>query len=150
MDQRNEASWHLLLTFSIPTQVTISMPLSVSYEVVVVGGGAAGIGAAIGARQALPDSRILVIESESCLGGATTHRGVVSYCGLFTCEDRPRKAIGGVLNELYRRLMDVGATTEKPTRYRGVFQVILTQILILVGRRTAESSRQNRLWSQKE
>ena len=49
-----------------------------TYDVVVVGGGAAGIGAAIGARNASPAARILLIETEGCLGGAATPRGVVS------------------------------------------------------------------------
>lgn len=94
------------------------------YDVIVVGGGAAGIGAAIGARQAYKQGRILLLESESCLGGAATHRGVVSYCGLYTCEDNPRQAVGGVWDELKQMLVKVGATESRPQRHRGVFQVI--------------------------
>ena len=93
------------------------------HDVIVVGGGAAGIAAAIGARQADTMARILVVESESCLGGAATHRGVVSYCGLFTLEQRPRIAVGGVWNDIQRRLLAVGGTTKRPSRHRGIFQV---------------------------
>jgi flavin-dependent dehydrogenase len=96
-----------------------------TFDVIIVGGGAAGIGAAIGARQAAPGARILVIESQSSLGGAATHRGVVSYCGLFTVEDKPRRAVGAVWEELKRRLLEVGRTTERPVRHRGKFQVKL-------------------------
>jgi cation diffusion facilitator CzcD-associated flavoprotein CzcO len=94
-----------------------------TFDVIIVGGGAAGIGAAIGARQSAPDARILIIESQACLGGAATHRGVVSYCGLFTLNEKPRKAVGAVWEDLKRRLLEVNGTTEKPVRHRGIFQV---------------------------
>lgn len=94
------------------------------YSIIIVGGGAAGIGAAVGARQADKQGRILLLESESCLGGAATHRGVVSYCGLYTCEENPRQAVGGVWDELRNMLVKVGATESEPQRHRGVFQVI--------------------------
>ena len=93
------------------------------YDVIIVGGGSAGIGAAFGARQAAPEARILLIEAEGCLGGAATHRGVVSYCGLFTIEKHPRHAVGGVWEEIRDRLLHMAATTEKPVRHRGIFQV---------------------------
>jgi hypothetical protein len=93
------------------------------FDVITVGGGAAEIGAAIGARQSAPDARILIVESQGCLGGAATHRGVVSYCGLFTIDTTPRKAAGAVWEDLSIRLTEVGATRE-PLRHRGIFQVI--------------------------
>lgn len=93
------------------------------YDVVVVGGGAAGIGAAMGARQANASARILLVESESCLGGAATHRNIVSYCGLYTLEKRPRKAIGGVWDDVFSRLQKLRGASEFPDRHRGIFQV---------------------------
>ena len=39
-----------------------------TYDVIIVGGGLAGIGAAISAKQASPTSSVLIIESEGCLG----------------------------------------------------------------------------------
>jgi len=95
---------------------------SKEFDVVIVGGGAAGIGAAIGARQAAPRARILLLESESCLGGAATHRGVVSYCGLFTLEKRPRQAIGQIWVDIRDRLLEIGETSERPVRHRGILQ----------------------------
>lgn len=93
------------------------------YDIIIVGGGTAGVGAAIGARQAAPKARILMIESQSCLGGAATHRNVLSFCGLYTLEEKPKKAIGAIWDELKQKLLDVNATTERPVRHRGIFQV---------------------------
>lgn len=90
---------------------------------IIVGGGSAGVGAAVGARHVAPDLRILVIESEACLGGAATHRGVLSYCGLYTCDGLERKAVGGVWDEVHVKFLKAGAVSRKPTRHRGVFLV---------------------------
>lgn len=109
------------------TQKTESLPShDGSYDVIIVGGGFAGVGAAIGARQALPLGRILLLESESCLGGAGTHRGVYSLCGLYTCTDRPKRTVGSIWDLLHKLLLQIGATGLKPTRHRGVFQVLPT------------------------
>jgi glycine/D-amino acid oxidase-like deaminating enzyme len=94
-----------------------------SFDVIIVGGGAAGVAAAIGARQAAPKARIIVLESEACLGGAMTHRGVAAYCGLYTIEDKPRQAVGAIWTDLRQRLLEVKGTTENVVRHRGVFQV---------------------------
>jgi cation diffusion facilitator CzcD-associated flavoprotein CzcO len=97
------------------------MKVTSMYDVIIVGGGAAGIGAAIGARQANPHARILLVESEACLGGAATHRGVISYCGLYTLEEHSRAAIGQIWSDLRRRLLDNKGTAESPVRHRGIF-----------------------------
>ncbi|OJJ01948.1 hypothetical protein ASPVEDRAFT_653782 [Aspergillus versicolor CBS 583.65] len=108
------------------------MAISSTYDVIVVGGGAAGIGAAVGAKQANPSARVLLVESEACLGGAATHRGVVSYCGLYTLEENARVAVGQIWGQLRRRLLEVAGTAESPVRHRGIFQVIDPECLKLV------------------
>jgi heterodisulfide reductase subunit A-like polyferredoxin len=75
------------------------------YDVMVVGGGAAGIGAAVGASQANKLARILLIESESCLGGAGGHRGVNCYCGILACDGCRRKCVRGVWDQVHQRLV---------------------------------------------
>lgn len=86
------------------------------YDVIVVGGGAAGIGAAVGARQANKHARILVIESEGCLGGAGGHRGVNCYCGILACDGSRRKCVGGVWDQVHQRLVKCGGTTKEPDK----------------------------------
>ena len=93
------------------------------YDTIIVGGGAAGIGAAIGARQASPASSILLLESEGFLGGAGTHRGVNSYCGLYSCEPRPRQAVGDIWNDLHSRLVAEGAASALPDKIVALVQV---------------------------
>ncbi len=106
----------------MPIAISVTVEIE-EYDVIVVGGGEAGLGAAVGARQAAPEARILLTETEGCLGGAATHRGVVSYCGLFTIEKHPRQAVGGVWEEIRDRLLRMAGTAEKPVRHRGIFQV---------------------------
>ncbi|KAL6364337.1 hypothetical protein LRP88_02257 [Fusarium phalaenopsidis] len=63
------------------------------------------------------------MESEGCLGGAGTHRGVYSLCRLFTCTDRPQRTVGKIWDTLRTPLLEIGASNEKPTRHREVFQI---------------------------
>ena len=105
---------------------TPSTPYSTTnddYDVIVVGGGAAGIGAAIGAKQAVPSTRVLIIESEGCLGGAATHRGVLSYCGLYSVGPNPRRVVGQIWDEIHTRLVEEGAASELPDQIVAYVQV---------------------------
>jgi hypothetical protein len=79
------------------------------YDVIVVGGGTAGVAAAVGAARA--GGRVLVLERSSVLGGAATLRNVLGYCGLYTCDDVPRKAVGGVADDVLARLKELGGVS---------------------------------------
>ena len=90
------------------------------YDVIVVGGGAGGVGAAIGARKS--GAKTLLLESAACLGGAASVRGVITYCGVYTFEDSPRQVVFGAMQDVIQRLERMGAITS-PQRHRGVFLI---------------------------
>ncbi|MCR0985597.1 FAD-dependent oxidoreductase [Roseomonas populi] len=76
------------------------------YDVVVAGGGAAGIGAALGAAAA--GARVLLLERYGFLGGAATNAGVLTYCGLYQAGETPRRAVGGAADRLLAGLAALG------------------------------------------
>src|SRR5512137_1430400 len=82
------------------------LPRRQRYDVVVVGGGAAGIGAAVGARDA--GARTLLVERYGFLGGAATNAGVLSYCGFFVRGDACRQIVGGVGARVLAMLSGLG------------------------------------------
>jgi hypothetical protein len=91
-------------------------PSSTHYDVIVAGGGSAGIAAAVGAART--GARTLLIERGPCLGGAATLRNVVTYCGLYTRDDL-RQVVFGIADEVISRLKARGAVGE-PRRFNAV------------------------------
>lgn len=76
------------------------------FDVIVVGGGAAGIAAAIGAAEA--GASCLLIERNGSLGGQATNANVASYCGFFTHGDEPRQIVKGVGQKVLDELRALG------------------------------------------
>ena len=76
------------------------------YDVIVVGGGAAGLAAAIGAKKA--GSKVLMIERSGCLGGQATNASVLSYCGFFNRGEHVQQVVYGVGDEILQKLKQLG------------------------------------------
>ncbi|MBD8687736.1 MULTISPECIES: FAD-dependent oxidoreductase [unclassified Rhizobium] len=76
------------------------------YDVVVVGGGAAGMSAAVAAARL--GAKVALIERYGFLGGAAAHSLVLAYCGFFVKGSNPVFAVGGIGRELLDRLEKIG------------------------------------------
>lgn len=72
------------------------------YDVVIAGGGTAGVAAAIGASKA--GARVLLVEKEGYLGGEATTAGVGAFCGIYTCGDNPQKCVSGAVDMILDRM----------------------------------------------
>lgn len=77
-----------------------------NYDVVVVGGGASGIAAAIGAAKT--GASCLLLERYGCLGGQATTANVASYCGFFTHGKNAQQIVKGVGEEVLEELHRLG------------------------------------------
>src|SRR6218665_1675085 len=64
------------------------------FDVAVVGGGAGGVAAALGA--AACGAKVALIEAYGFLGGTATVAGVQAYCGFHTRGERPQQVVAGV------------------------------------------------------
>src|SRR5712692_902778 len=96
------------------------MRLAGSCDVIVIGGGAAGTAAAVGAANA--GAQTLLIESGPFLGGAATLKNVLTYCGLFT-NSQKKQAVFGVADQVLQRLREMGGVSE-PIQFHGVAVLI--------------------------
>lgn len=101
----------------------------IDYDVIVAGGGSAGVTAAVASARS--GARTLLIERFSCLGGAATMRNVVTYCGLYTLGDEPRLVVRGLADEIIHGLKAKQSITD-PIRHRGVFVVFEPEALKVV------------------
>jgi hypothetical protein len=86
------------------------------FDVIVAGGGSAGVAAAVGASRA--GAHTLLLERGPCLGGAATLRNVLTYAGLHTRDDR-RQVVFGVAEQVLAGLRRQGAVSA-PTRFTAV------------------------------
>ncbi|MEP9397466.1 FAD-dependent oxidoreductase [Mesorhizobium sp. KR2-14] len=76
------------------------------YDVVVVGAGAGGIAAAVGAART--GARTLLVERYGFMGGAATNAQVLAYCGFFARGETARQMVSGVGQDLLLELKALG------------------------------------------
>ena len=81
------------------------------YDVLVIGGGGAGIAAGIAAARS--GARTLMVERYGFLGGMATAGMVGSFCGFFTTGNKIKLIVGGIAGSLLERLKARSAVTEK-------------------------------------
>lgn len=96
------------------------------FDVVVAGGGSAGVAAAIGAARM--GAHTLLLERYGFLGGAATNALVLTYCGYFTGGARPQaRTVGGVGWELLLRLQAMGFDTA-PVRSKSGNRIVMIDL----------------------
>lgn len=84
---------------------TLNTPVTGEYDVIVAGGGASGLIAAVSAARA--GARTLLVERSGCLGGTGTQSMVAQWIGFYNGEVR---VVGGLPLELTRRVKDAGGS----------------------------------------
>ncbi len=95
------------------------------YDVIVVGGGSAGVAAAIGAARC--GARTALVERYGFLGGAATNAQVLSYCGHYLRGgDSAQLVLGGVANDVLESLGKLGPAIT-PVRTRTGNWIVLFQ-----------------------
>ncbi|MGA7072961.1 FAD-dependent oxidoreductase, partial [Bradyrhizobium sp.] len=83
------------------------IPLYGAYEVVVLGGGPAGIAAAAAAARA--GRKALLVERYGFLGGMGTAAGVTNFCGLHAnVHGEMHRIVQGIASELLARIDRLG------------------------------------------
>ena len=86
-------------------------PVLGEYEVVVLGGGPAGIAAAVAAARL--GSSVLLVERYGFLGGMGTAAGVTNFCGLHAnVHGEIRQVVHGVADDLLARIAALGGLNE--------------------------------------
>lgn len=94
-----------------------SLTVSCSYDVVVAGGGIAGISAALSARRM--GARVLLIEREFLLGGLATLGLVTIYLPI--CDGEGRHVVRGIAEELLHLSISEGAERPLPPAWQKYF-----------------------------
>lgn len=84
------------------------MERSYQYDIVVVGGGTAGVAAAVGAAKA--GAKTLLVERNAYLGGEAANSGVNCFCGFYTCGSDPVRVVKGIGQLVLDEMRALGPT----------------------------------------
>ncbi|MDR1828325.1 MAG: FAD-dependent oxidoreductase [Methylobacteriaceae bacterium] len=89
-----------------------TLPVTYSVDVLVLGGGPAGVAAAVGAARAGMD--VMMVERYGFCGGMTTAGMAGAICGLFTSSktNKPEQLVHGFAGEFHHHLKTRGAVSE--------------------------------------
>ncbi|MEP7283123.1 MAG: FAD-dependent oxidoreductase, partial [Rubrivivax sp.] len=83
------------------------------FDVVVLGGGPAGLAAATAAATAPGGARVLLVERYGFLGGMGTAAGVTNFCGLHAnVHGEHRQVVHGVVDDLLARMRALDGLNE--------------------------------------
>lgn len=93
------------------------------FDVAVVGGGAAGVAAAVSA--AACGARVALIEAYGFLGGTATVAGVQAYCGFYTRGERPQQVVAGVGQQALNALQALGLDVAPKPQSSGNWIILL-------------------------
>lgn len=94
------------------------MQRQIECDVAVLGGGAAGVAAAIGASRA--GAKTVLIERNPYFGGQATNSQVTAYCGFFTRGENYDQVVEGVGGEVLKRLEKYGTNIHpRPSKSTG-------------------------------
>lgn len=105
-------------TFTEPSRNT---PIFGAYEVVVVGGGPAGIAAAVAAGR--QGRKTLLIERYGFLGGMGTAAGVTNFCGLHAnVHGEHKRVVHGIADELLDRIAQFDGLNPPHLAFRNLIQ----------------------------
>ncbi|NML45893.1 FAD-dependent oxidoreductase [Ramlibacter sp. G-1-2-2] len=99
------------MTHTYITEPSRQLPVYGEYDVVVLGGGPAGIAAAVAAARA--GRKTLLVERYGFLGGMGTAAGVTNFCGLHAnVEGNIRQVVHGVADQLLQRIDRLGGLNQ--------------------------------------
>ena len=107
---------------SFITEPARALPVYGEFDVVVIGGGPAGLAASVSAAR--HGARTLLVERYGFLGGMGTAGGVTNFAGLYGRHDgEMRQVVHGVVDELLQRIDALGGLNEPQDGMQGRIRV---------------------------